>query len=76
MPYAAPDDYIDMEEQLTFSPMADGCSKQCVNIAIVNNGQQSFKPYEYFNVLLNTSNPEVRLVGPFATVFIENTASG
>ena len=65
-----------MEEKLTFSAMADGCSKQCVNIAIVNEGQQSFEPYEYFFALLNTSNPQVKLVGPYATVFIENAASG
>ena len=74
--HTAPHDYIDVNEELRFRPMADGCDVKCVDITILNDSPHVFELDEYFYVLLSTTDHRVSIRGLYATVRIQNSAAG
>ena len=69
--HTAPDDYDDVNEVLLLKA---GCDTACVDITIVKDG--AFELDEYFYVLISTADRRVSVRGFYATVRIQNSASG
>ena len=69
--HTAPHDYDDVNEVLLLKA---GCDTACVDIAIVKDGV--FELDEYFYVLISTADRRVSVRAFYATVRIQNSASG